>query len=327
MRSGDLGPRAASGPPRRRARRRRRAASSAAPRAGSADGSSRASAKSGAQSGAGGTGAAGSRRGCSSWGGTDVERQQPAPEVVARAGHVRDPRSAGRSRPRARSGADGASGRGLCRYQNGTSGGSPVASESQRVARAVALLGPAQVVARRSAKPTSRQSTGFARAEPRQRARGPGPRAPPGSSRPAPREQLARPWSAGSSEHAQHDDGEARPGRPRAQPLGLAGRRDELGRRRLARRDRRLERVAARRASRRRRGPRAAGASRLLLEAGEDRALDRRVEVGHERRGLDRPLVAVLARELGEALALEGAPAGDELVDQRGRARRCRCGR
>ena len=81
----------------------------------------------------------------------------------------------------------------------------------------------------------------------------------------------------------------------RAQALGLARRRDQLRRRRLPRRDRRLQRVAAgeHRGDGERRGR---AALRVLLEAGEDRPLDRGVEVGHDRGGLDRPLVAVLAR-------------------------------
>ncbi len=42
---------------------------------------------------------------------------------------------------------------------------------------------------------------------------------------------------------------------------------------------------------------------------------DRGIEAGHEGRGLDRPLVPVLAHELREGLALEGAAAGVELVE------------
>ncbi len=96
--------------------------------------------------------------------------------------------------------------------------------------------------------------------------------------------------------------------------MSLAGRGHDLGRRRLPRRERRFERVAAREHRRHdvrgRRPP-----PRLLLEAAQDRPLDRRVEPGHERRRLDRPLVAVLARVLRERLALEGAPARVELVE------------
>ena len=106
---------------------------------------------------------------------------------------------------------------------------------------------------------------------------------------------------------------EQAPGDPGPQALGLPRRRHELGRRRLARRDGRLERVAAgqHRGDDERRG---GAAPRLLLEAGEDRPLDRGVETGHEGRRLDRPLVAVLAHELGQGLALEGAAARVELV-------------
>ena len=128
------------------------------------------------------------------------------------------------------------------------------------------------------------------------------------------RDQLARSHERRQQQHAHRHEREAPPARPRAQPLGVAGRGDELGRRRLARRDRSLERVAA--GQHRRRGERRGRAlARLLLQAREDRALDARVEAPNQRRGLDRPLVAVLARELGEALALERPPAGDELVD------------
>ena len=116
-------------------------------------------------------------------------------------------------------------------------------------------------------------------------------------------------------QHRGEDRGQARPRHARAQALGLARGGDELGRRRLAGGDRRLERVAAREHRGDDEGRRGGGASRLLLEARQDRPLDGRVEVGHEHRGVDRSLVAVPARELGEALALEGAPPGDELVD------------
>ena len=115
-------------------------------------------------------------------------------------------------------------------------------------------------------------------------------------------------------QHADHHRREAQPGGARPQPLALTSRGDELGRRRLAGRDRRFERVAPgeHRGHHQCRGRPFA---RLLLEAGEDAALERRLEAGHQRRRIERPLVAVTASELGEALALEGTTPGHELVD------------
>ena len=101
----------------------------------------------------------------------------------------------------------------------------------------------------------------------------------------------------------------------RSQPLALARRGHELRRGSLAGLDRGLERVAPGEETeyheRGRRPP-----PRLLLQAGEDRLLDRRRETGDEGRRLDRPLVAVLARQLGHAAAAERAPAGEQLVEE-----------
>ena len=69
--------------------------------------------------------------------------------------------SGGRSTTRGRLRLVAVSGRGLCRYQNRGSGGSPVASESQRARRAVALLGPTARSRASEPKPIS-ESTGFA---------------------------------------------------------------------------------------------------------------------------------------------------------------------
>ena len=126
---------------------------------------------------------------------------------------------------------------------------------------------------------------------------------------------MERPLEERDGEHRGDDGGEAGPRDARAQAFGLAGRRHELRRRGLPRRDRRLEGVAAGEHRGHDEG-RGRAALRVLLEAGEDRPLDRGVEVGDDRRRLDRPLVAVLARELREPLALEGAAPRDELVDQ-----------
>ena len=75
----------------------------------------------------------------------------------------------------------------------------------------------------------------------------------------------------------------------------LAGRRHHLGRRRLARRERGRQRIAARRAPRPPRGPTRA-APRVLLEAAQDHALDRRIEVGDQLGRARRRLLAVLPR-------------------------------
>ena len=135
----------------------------------------------------------------------------------------------------------------------------------------------------------------------------------------------ARPARGTSARPGQHH-GQQAPGDRGPQALGLARRRDELGRRRLARRDRRLERVAA--GQHRGDDERGGGAApRLLLEAGEDRPLDRGVEAGHEGRGLDRPLVPVLADEARPA-SCPGTRGGRCTArTARGRGRRCRCGR
>ena len=255
-----------------------------------------------------------------------VERLQPALEVVLDARHVRDPRR--RVVPAHHA------------AQRGRREGPRALPVPERHERRIA--GGERRPARRRSGPAPGPRAGSrcpARSPPRRRRppspgrggprdRGPGPRAPRGSSRPGSgARSWRRPCVAGRSRAPSTTTSEAGPGRSRAQPLGLAGRRHQLRRRRLARRDRRLERVAARRASRRRRGPRAGRRFGSFSRQARIVALDRRVEVGDDRGRLDRPLVAVLARELGEPLALEGAPARDELVDQRGRARRCRCGR
>ncbi len=189
-----------------------------------------------------------------------------------------------------------------------------MASDSPARRGAVALLGPEQVVAvLREAHLAVRGHR--PRDEAGHEVAGPVLERVGALLRRDPREELAPALRRGQEQSAQHDHEEARPRRSRTQPLGRAGRRDQLRRRGLARCDRGLERVAAgehRGDDEGRGGP----ALRVLLEAREDRPLDRGVEVGDDRGGLDRPFVAVLARQLREPLALEGAPPRDELVDQ-----------
>ena len=188
-----------------------------------------------------------------------VEGLQAALEVVLDARHVRDPRrrvapshDAGqrglRERPRALAVPEG--------HDRRIAGG-----ERRPASRgAVPLLGPEQVVA------VLREThLGVRDHRPRDEAgheiAGPVLERLGALLDRDPREELSPALRRGQDQGAQHDDEEARPGRSRAQPLGLARRRHELRRRGLAGRDRGLRAGRGRRASRRRRGPRGAGAS------------------------------------------------------------------
>ena len=173
------------------------------------------------------------------------------------------PAPAGRPSTRCPLGDSETRGRGLCRYQNSSTRGMPVASASQRPGEASCSADAADVARSRTAKPRCRR---------RPRA----PRAPRGRTRSRARSSSAaggfsdrdrsRSWNErpasgherGRRQRRRRAGAQATRGR---RPLGLAGRGHELRRRRLAGRDRGLERVAARRAWRRRRGPRADGAA------------------------------------------------------------------
>ena len=125
------------------------------------------------------------------------------------------------------------------------------------------------------------------------------------------------PREAGNEENRDEEDddaGEERPRRAGGERPFFSGRRDHLGRRRLARREGCGERVAARERPgdlHGRRRPRA----RVLLEAAQDHALDGRVEAREDVRGRRRRLLLVLAAHLGERGRVERALAGRDLVE------------
>ena len=125
------------------------------------------------------------------------------------------------------------------------------------------------------------------------------------------------PPDAGKEENGDEKDddtGEERPRRAGGERPFFSGRRDHLGRRRLARREGRRERVAARERAgdlHGRRRPRA----RVLLEAAQDHALDGRVEAREDVRGRRRRLLLVLAAHLGEVGRVERPLAGRDLVE------------
>ena len=217
------------------------------------------------------------------------------------------------------------SGLGLCRYQKRSTGGCPVrrcaqSSGGSSAARAWRKYSP-------SAHNPVAESAGDAskpRREIRSRARSSRTSGDFSTGTMLTREKGDN--RRGARRTARRDDGQGGPGRLRGESLRLPCRRHELRGRGDPRGDGGLQRVLApehgRDRERRRRTP-----GGILLQAGQDRALDRRGEVRHDRRGVDRALVAVLAGELRQLLPGERPAPGEQLVQEQARGSRCRCGR
>ena len=112
----------------------------------------------------------------------------------------------------------------------------------------------------------------------------------------------------------EHGDEQARPRRRRRQALGRARRRHQLRRGRLPRRQGGRERVATGqgRGDGERRGR---AQPRILLQAPQDRALHRRIEIADDRGRPRRILFLVLPRQLDRALSAERAPSREQLVE------------
>ena len=199
-----------------------------------------------------------------------VEAQQPAAHVVADAAHARV--RLGRVRP-----VDPAAQLGP--RQRARAVAVPELRHRRRAAakpvpasrRQVLLLDVVQVVAvvRVAASRRRRRARSGRRAP---AARGRGLPAPPASSRTAPAGRgckRAHQRREHGHAHERRGDQQRRPARP--QPLRLARRRHQLGRRRLTRGQRRRQRVAARQhGGHRQRRTRARGG--ILLQAAQDRA-------------------------------------------------------
>ncbi len=121
-----------------------------------------------------------------------------------------------------------------------------------------------------------------------------------------------RPHGEGQAD-GRHQPSEAGPGHQRSQTPLLSRRRHHLRRRSLAGGEGRGQRVAAGQRRSHRAG-RSGTPARLLLEAAQDDALDRRVHVGDEARRRRRRRLLVLPRQLGERAPLERLLAGEHLV-------------
>ena len=116
-------------------------------------------------------------------------------------------------------------------------------------------------------------------------------------------------------EHDRRDDEERRGGEPGqdGDRVGLTGRDDQVGRRRLARRERIGQWIAA--GQRGGDGERRAWPSlRIALEAAHDDPFDRRIEIADDRRGREgRGSALVQLQQIAQRLRLERAPAREDL--------------
>ena len=114
----------------------------------------------------------------------------------------------------------------------------------------------------------------------------------------------------------------------RPPPASLRVRRRRPAARATASRRPRARRPADRRPAARPRPSSADGGrwSGSRVEAAQDHALDRRIEIAHDRRRRRDRAGVVQLLEIGERLRVVGAAPGEDLEQDRGRARRCRSG-
>ena len=218
--------------------------------------------------------------------------------------------------------------RGLVRYQNAAPpAGRPRTSGSQRVWRRPSCSEPVRGSRRRVMKPCARSATGSAYPSDANDLIGAIDAARPVACRSARarrssvrgrqiRRTAARPTSSGRQRRHRRTR-TASASRLAAAAASISGRRRFTGR------ERRRQRIAARQRGRHRQR-RCRPPLRIPLEAAQDDALDRRIEVAHDRRRRrDRPGVVQLL-QIAERLRVVGAAAGEDLEQDQARARRCR---
>ena len=127
-------------------------------------------------------------------------------------------------------------------------------------------------------------------------------------------------------EQPRDDDGEIDEGRSRTEAGRLSGVGHDLRRRRLPRRESGGQGIAARERGRHREH-RGWTLGRIALEAAQDRALDRGIQVSAPGATGSAGVESLRVREsLRQRLAFEGLLAGEDLVEHEARASRCRSG-